>query len=493
MLRYSGRRGVPLVAVCVATLLGVGATGVAAAAPRSADTHQSVSHDQRAHAVSPAVSPAPCTNPSTIASCVTAILAPAAGTHGVFLQKVGGPVVASDNDGFAYEPASSIKPLIALYAMTQVEGGHASLTDQVPMIDGSGGPDDCPPSDFTGTESLGNAIQQMLQVSDNNRTDELMQHFGVANLNTFASSLGLSHSKFHTSSSAPGFNVIGCLSYGYNPLPSTVDGNTMTLDDAASLWSKIAALPAPLADAVYGLAAGRDMANTEGYDFTGVWPSVESIADEVAPSTLTSAQLTSYIDRMTVSVKGGSYGVVDCPSSCSEATWWVFAGNADIPSCSAGQVVETPYNWGYFINDAVEAGSDPNNSVASTAFFNASGQLLAAPIASGLSSWAACAPKALPKVHAKGKAVSSGLDVPVTATLANVNDTDKTDIAGDLTASIQWGDGTTSFGTVSGGDGKFTVHGWHAYAGAKTYKAKVTVTNEQSDKSVRTKLRIKVT
>lgn len=487
------RTGAPLAlaGLLITVVMGTGGTAVASV-PRHPAAQQVLTSDQRA-TNGPTEGPATnCTNPASIASCVMGILAPAAGTHGVFLQNTGGTVIASDNDSFAYEPASSIKPLIALYALTQVEEGHAALTDQIPMIDGSGGAGDCPPSDFTGTESLGNALQQMLQVSDNNRTDELMQYFGVANLNTFASSLGLTYTMFHTSTSPPGFNVIGCISYGFNPLPSTVDGNTMTLDDAAFLWSKIAELPTPYADTFFGLAAGRDMFNTQGYDFTGVWPNMETIADEVAPAGLSATKLQHFIDHMDVSVKGGDYGIVDCPSSCSEATWWVFAGTAEIPSCNAGTVTEKPYTWGYFINDAVEPGSDPNNSVAATAFFNASGQLLAAPIATGLATWSQCSTK-VPKITLSTKSVSSGLNVPLTTTLAKVTDTDKTDIASDLDATIHWGDGSVSFGTVTGGAGTFTVDGWHAYAAAKTYTAKVIVLDEESGKSVTAKVKIKVT
>ncbi len=174
----------------------------------------------------------------------------------------------------------------------------------------------------------------MLQVSDNNRTEELMEYFGVANLNAFASSLGLTGTHFQTSSNPPGFNVIGCLSYGYNPLPSTIDGNTMTLRDAATVWGHIADLPALYANALYELAAGRDMFNSQGSDFTGTWPILTTLSSELAPTGLSSNQVASFDDRMTVSVKGGSYDVFDCTSGPScEATWWVFAGNAEIPSC----------------------------------------------------------------------------------------------------------------------------------------------------------------
>jgi FG-GAP-like repeat/FG-GAP repeat len=45
-------------------------------------------------------------------------------------------------------------------------------------------------------------------------------------------------------------------------------------------------------------------------------------------------------------------------------------------------------------------------------------------------------------------------------------DTDRSQVASDFTAVINWGDGTTSVGTVVGGDGGFTITGAHTYAAA---------------------------
>jgi hypothetical protein len=49
--------------------------------------------------------------------------------------------------------------------------------------------------------------------------------------------------------------------------------------------------------------------------------------------------------------------------------------------------------------------------------------------------------------------------------------------AADFTASIDWGDGTTSAGTVSGSGGSFTVSGTHTYADEGTFTAAVTLTD----------------
>jgi Beta-lactamase enzyme family len=468
-----------------AVLAPVLVASVAIGFPASA----SINHGVVRHVGSDSPAPAPsvrrvqstdCSNPSTIASCVMKILSPAGGTQGVFLQQLGGSVLASDNASSQFEPASSIKALIALFAMTQVEHGTVRLTTHIPMVSTSGGPDDCPPGTIDGTEPLGTALQEMMQVSDNNRTEELMEYFGVANLNSFAVSLGLTGTHFQTSSDSPGFNVIGCLSYGYDPLPATVDGNTMTLQDAATIWGDIASLPAPYADAIYELSAGRDMFNSQGYDFTGTWPILTTLAGQLAPSGLSSAQLASFDDRMTVSVKGGSYDVYDCTTGPScEATWWVFAGNAEIPSCNGSSVQDNDYVWGYFVNDSVGPyNSNPDDTIGGTAFFNAEGQVLAAPIAADLAGWSSCAPTVTPTLKIKKAVLSTQKTVDIGTTLTDVTDADPTDITEDLNGTVKWGDGGSSFLTVSGGEGSFQLHGWHRYAARGTYRAQIKMVNE---------------
>ena len=47
--------------------------------------------------------------------------------------------------------------------------------------------------------------------------------------------------------------------------------------------------------------------------------------------------------------------------------------------------------------------------------------------------------------------------------IASFTDSDLSDTAGSFTATIDWGDGTTSPGTVVGSNGSFTVEGGHTY------------------------------
>lgn len=322
--------------VTLVSLAGVGASSTAAASRR----------------VHPPRRTAPCTASTT--TCALRVLAPAGGTDGVYLRQVGGPVVASSNASRPFEPASSIKPLIALYAITRLEAHALSLTTRVPMIDGSGGPDDCPPAARTGTEPLGVALAQMLEVSDNNRTRELMQYFGVAALNRFARSIGLVHTHFQTSPRPPGFNVIGCNSYAQGTLPPSLDGNTLSLADAATLWTRLVTLPSPYGAVFADLAAGRAMYERQGYNFSGIWPDVVGLARSVAPVALTTRQVDAFLSHATVSVKGGSYywSVCGDRSTC-QRSWTSFAFALELPTCAGASLHHTTYVGGDFV-----AGSD---------------------------------------------------------------------------------------------------------------------------------------
>ena len=74
-------------------------------------------------------------------------------------------------------------------------------------------------------------------------------------------------------------------------------------------------------------------------------------------------------------------------------------------------------------------------------------------------------------------------------TVATFTDSDVAKVASDFTATIDWGDGTTTAGTVTGSNGSFTVSGSHAYANGQdfTHTGLVTLTEAGSgDKATTT-------
>jgi cyclophilin family peptidyl-prolyl cis-trans isomerase len=77
-----------------------------------------------------------------------------------------------------------------------------------------------------------------------------------------------------------------------------------------------------------------------------------------------------------------------------------------------------------------------------------------------------------------GTTLSTTQGVPLTnATVATFTDTDPNALASDFTATIDWGDGTTTTGTIAagGGNNMFTVAGTHTYTAQGNFSPKVTV------------------
>jgi hypothetical protein len=69
-----------------------------------------------------------------------------------------------------------------------------------------------------------------------------------------------------------------------------------------------------------------------------------------------------------------------------------------------------------------------------------------------------------PAITATGTSISATAGKSFTAPVASFSDPDNTAKPTDYSASINWGDGTTSVGTITGTPGKFTVSGTHTYA-----------------------------
>jgi hypothetical protein len=67
---------------------------------------------------------------------------------------------------------------------------------------------------------------------------------------------------------------------------------------------------------------------------------------------------------------------------------------------------------------------------------------------------------------------------PFSGAVATFSDTNAANVAGDFTATIDWGDGTTTTGTVSGGSGTLTVNGTHTYTHAGHENVTVTLADD---------------
>jgi hypothetical protein len=78
-----------------------------------------------------------------------------------------------------------------------------------------------------------------------------------------------------------------------------------------------------------------------------------------------------------------------------------------------------------------------------------------------------------------GQSFSANAGQLFSGPVATFTDSNTANVAGDLTASINWGDGTTTAGTVmQGSNGTFTVNGMHTYAASGTDTVTVTLADD---------------
>ena len=79
---------------------------------------------------------------------------------------------------------------------------------------------------------------------------------------------------------------------------------------------------------------------------------------------------------------------------------------------------------------------------------------------------------------ATGTTISAIETNAFTGDVATFTDTNTTNVPGDFTATIDWGDGTSSTGTITGSSGSFTVSDSHTYTEDGSFSVSVTVADD---------------
>ena len=292
------------------------------------------------------------------------------GWNGNYVRQIGGsivtdgPVPCAANDARKFEPASAIKVVIAAYAMSRVHAGAAHLNDVVPKLD---------PNNFCnftqiGTETLASAITQMMQNSDNARTDMLLRRFGMAKINSYAHGLGMSNTAFN----------------GYVDCPGP--HNTLTLDDAGLLYIGLAThtiLPAPFVKSLFGMMAGRD------YDFAGMWADLQPIVKAEAPKTLPAAKVNKFIAGIKLTYKSGGYtwpgGTPDLNGQTEYGDVGI-DGYVSLPVCDGAAKSARQYVFGFF-HESTKSIADQNPLFTAT---GAGAELLREQVHQALQTWSTC-------------------------------------------------------------------------------------------------------
>ena len=270
------------------------------------------------------------------------------GRKGVYLKQVGGPVLASLEPDYVFEPASTVKVAAHLYAIRQVMAGAAHLSDPItrfqPPSSGT-----CPGATPIGTESLQTALTEMMWHSDNTRTREVITWAGG---NSVINAMLM--------------NVVGTASISINQVIGCAPppDNTMTLTDASKLYEGVAngtLLDASNRTLFYSMMAGKAEFLAEGYDWTSIWStSIPAMVAAEAPSHATAAQRQSFIDNMDLAYKAGNYNICQGTGCTSFIVDIALAGWVKIPFCSGGAFIPREYTFGVFIDRSTDVTNASN-------------------------------------------------------------------------------------------------------------------------------------
>jgi hypothetical protein len=209
------------------------------------------------------------------------------GTTGVYLKQVNGPVLASINEHYVFEPASLLKTLYHVHAMRQVRLGNASLSELLPVPLGMNG--SCPQGNGTiVNETLQTVLRRMMENSDNARTRAIAVRFGLGNINATADALGMTRTNVN--------HTIGC----GGPTP-----NQLTLDDIGELHQDVAnGYLGTQRDTFYDL-----MVNNLGFPTWGPRDLDDLIDQEAANLGLPTSLRDAFKSQLRMAYKPGGYTI----------------------------------------------------------------------------------------------------------------------------------------------------------------------------------------
>lgn len=322
--------------------------------------------------------------PGPITTRVMTILnATGSGTTGMYVKEVGGPVIAAQNETFAFAPASSIKVLLHLYMHDQVEAGAANFSDQVAFYPGAS--TICPNGVVaSGTEDLDDSSAKMMRTSDNPATRAQYEHWAPApaTINGYASgTLGLANTQFS--------NFIGC-DFG---LPG-LDGNTTSLTDLGIIYEGVSdssRIAGAIRTNFYNTMSGREQAGMPGGDFTGIWPILLTMVEAEKPAGMPNALRDDFVAGMTANHKGGSYQTCST-NGCARTQFLSWAGSAVFPTCESNAFSSRSYVWGTFIHGSLDPSYNGTSSPADAAFLASRAEPLREQLNAALVGWGACYP-----------------------------------------------------------------------------------------------------
>jgi hypothetical protein len=257
------------------------------------------------------------------------------GATGAYLKEVGGPVLASLQPDFVYEPSSSLKVTHHLYAVRRVMLGEDHLHNDLTVAEGSDGscPNDDPP--YT-VKSLMETLGGMMWRSDNNDTRAVELRYGRTAINdTMQSLVGMTDTAIG--------RRMGCVGPPFNET---------TLADMGRLYEGVA-------QGLYLDAYHRDVFYLlmlhENSDPRGWFGSdLENLIHEVATDLGVPGAAADYWDGTRLAWKAG-WDTMPAEEGGPNVYYRSVAGWVSLPwECAGPRSLRKDFVFGLFVNWAVD-------------------------------------------------------------------------------------------------------------------------------------------
>lgn len=283
------------------------------------------------------------------------------GEVGFMVKRIAGAIERSLNIDYAFDPASSIKALVAVHTMRGMEHGAFSLATPIDMY--KPGLTSCPSNTLTGAqESMGDALRAMLVQSDNQRTKAFIDLFSMPAIEQASRDMGLEKVRIVDYPGCSGFANRWSLRDGSRLYEGVMNGSLISANSRTALFARMPA---------------------DGGDSSGALWALREIAAAEAPSFgLTTAQVAAFNDRLKTHYKAGHHWN---PLPWEDVENLSISGIARIPACSGASIVYRDYVWGAFIHDAEYPYGD-------YAFDDAKVEPLRQAVRASLSNFRTCAP-----------------------------------------------------------------------------------------------------
>jgi hypothetical protein len=281
---------------------------------------------------------------------------PAAGNamFGFYLKRVDGQVYNGLQDDKQFEPASMLKALHHVTAMSSVHNGQDELSDPAVYYQNPSDPmnKDVCAYDDTGapiltspvSTSLEDVLKGMMEKSDNRRTDTIYDMFGPANINAMAASLGMTGTVLN--------HRIGCT---WDAPGQIAAPNQLTLQDYGKLFEAVYRANNPI------LGTGGDRTAFTNLMADGIGTFEQMVKEEGAALGLPAAVVNTFYVNMKGAYKPGGYangapGACDANGCTALLMRSTGGGYVALPAKQNGNTVYREFVYGAFYDGVFDCG-----------------------------------------------------------------------------------------------------------------------------------------